>query len=39
MILINFMESEGKNGFPNSKFVLVSVVCGKIEFRVFGVGM
>jgi len=37
LILINFMESEGKNGFSNSMFVMVCVVCGKIEFRVSAV--
>jgi hypothetical protein len=31
------MESEDKNGFSNSKFVMVCVVCGKIEFRAQGV--
>jgi len=29
MILLNFMESEGKNDFSNSKFVMVR---GKIDF-------
>jgi|GEM_PF-5926282 len=31
MILLNFMEFEVPDAFSNSKFVLVSVVCGRIK--------